>query len=405
MMGNSLFTTLTALRAGIEGYPTWVIGLMTSSYFLGFAVGTLRVGALINRVGHIRSFAAFAAVGAATTLSFLLALNPWAWVLLRLIMGMSIAGCFVVTESWLNNRATNQNRGTLLSIYMVIIYLAGTSGQQSLRLGDPINFEMFLFTSILLALAIVPVALTRATHPDPVRKPQIDLKRLVNVSPTALTGCLIGGLITGSMWGLGPVYAQALNLELNQIAAFMSIFVVGGLLFQLPIGRLSDYFDRRKVLLSVTIAATLPSIILSVGMAINPSLLFLSIGCFGGLVSTIYPLSISYANDYLASEDIMSTSAGFVFVFSTGAVIGPIVVSSVMNFLGSSGLFILNTLALLTLAGCILWRMRIRQWVPLSEKEPFVALPEAPAPTIISDLDPRVEVNKEYDLGPDKIDY
>lgn len=405
MMGNSLFTTLTALRADIEGYPTWVIGLMTSSYFLGTAVGTLRVGALINRVGHIRSFAAFAAIGAAATLSFLLALNPWAWVLLRLIMGISIAGCFVVTESWLNNRATNQNRGTLLSIYMVIIYLAGTSGQQSLRLGDPINFEMFLFTSILLALAIVPVALTKATHPDPVRKPQIDLKRLVNVSPTALTGCLIGGLITGSMWGLGPVYAQALNFELNQIAAFMSIFVVGGLLFQLPIGRLSDHFDRRKVLLSVTIAATLPSIILSIGMTINSSLLFLSIGCFGGLVSTIYPLSISYANDYLASEDIMSTSAGFVFVFSTGAVIGPIVVSSVMNVLGSSGLFILNTLALLTLAGCILWRMRIRQWVPLSEKEPFVALPEAPAPTIISDLDPRAEVNKEYDLGPDKIDY
>ena len=288
---------------------------------------------------------------------------------------------------------------------MVIIYLAGTSGQQSLRLGDPINFKMFLFTSILLALAIVPVALTRATHPDPVRKPQIDLKRLVNVSPTALAGCVIGGLITGSMWGLGPVYAQALNFELNQIATFMSIFVVGGLLFQLPIGRLSDYFDRRKVLLSVTIAATLPSIILSFGMAINPSLLFLSIGCFGGLVSTIYPLSISYANDYLTSEEILSTSAGFVLVFSIGAVIGPIVVSSIMNFLGSSGLFILNALALLTLAGCIFWRMRIRQWAPLSEKEPFVALPEAPALTIISDLDPRTEANKDYDLGPDKIDY
>ena len=288
---------------------------------------------------------------------------------------------------------------------MVIIYLAGTSGQQSLRLGDPINFEIFLFTSILLALAIVPVALTRATHPDPVRKPQIDLKRLVHVSPTALAGCVFGGLITGSVWGLGPVYAQALNFELNQIAAFMSIFVVGGLLFQLPIGRLSDYFDRRKVLLSVAIAATLPSIILSFGMAINQSLLFLSIGCFGGLVSTIYPLSISYANDYLASEEIISTSAGFVLVFSIGAVIGPIVVSSLMNVLGPSGLFILNTLALLTLAGCILWRMQIRQWARLNEKEPFVALPEVPAPTIISDLDPRTEVNKEYDLGPDKIDY
>jgi len=320
-------------------------------------------------------------------------------------MGMSIAACFVVTESWLNNRATNQNRGTLLSIYMVIIYLASTSGQQSLRLGDPISFEMFLFTSILLVLAIIPVAVTRATHPDPVRKPQIDLKRLINISPTAFAGCVIGGLMTGSMWGLGPVYAKELNFRVDQIAVFMSIFLMGGLLFQLPIGRLSDYFDRRKVLLSVAVAATFPSIILSFGIIMHPYLLFISVGCFGGLVSTIYPLSISYANDYLASEDIISTSAGFVLVFSVGAVIGPIVVSSVMGVLGSRGLFVVTTLALLTLAGFIFWRMQIRQWVPLNEKEPFVALPDAPAPTILSDLDPRTEVNNEYDLGPDKMGY
>ena len=402
MMGNSLFTTLIALRADIEGYPNAMIGLMTSAYFFGFAIGTLRVGPIINRVGHIRSFAAFAAITSATMLSFLLILDPWAWVVLRIIMGAAIAGCFIIEESWLNNRATNQSRGVLLSIYMMIGYLASATGQQSLRIGDPGDFNVFLFAGILLVLAIVPVALTRATHPDPVSQPQLNLRRLFRISPTALSGCILGGAIVGSMWGLGPVYARELGFEVDQIATFMSIAVVGGLLFQLPVGRLTDRFDRRTVLLGVSVAAIAPALVLSIGSSFNPLLLFLGIGCFGGLVSTIYPISIAYANDYLNPEDVVSASAGFVLAFAMGAVVGPLAASAMMSLVGAGGLFLLTLFALATLIGLILWRMRIRQWAHVVEKESFVALPEVPA--IVTDLDPRAAVDEQYDLGPDKID-
>ena len=402
MMGNSLFTTLIALRADIEGYPNEMIGLMTSAFFFGFAIGTLRAGPIINRVGHIRSFTAFAAITSAAMLSFLLILEPWAWVVLRIIMGASIAGCFIVNESWLNNRATNQSRGMLLSIYMMIGYLASATGQQSLQIGDPSGVNVFLFAGILLALAIVPVALTRATHPDPVSQPQLNLRRILRISPTALSGCILGGAIIGSMWGLGPVYARELGFEINQIATFMSIAVVGGLVFQLPVGRLSDRFDRRTVLLGISVAAIVPALLLSIGSSFNPLLLFLGIGCFGGLVSTIYPISIAYANDYLDPEDVVSASAGFVLAFAVGAIVGPLAASAMMSLVGAGGLFLLALFALATLIGLILWRRQIRQWAPVVEKESFVALPEVPA--IVTDLDPRAAVDEQYDLGPDKID-
>ena len=273
MMGNSLFARLIALRADIEGYPNRVIGLMTSSYFFGFAIRTLRAAPLINQVGHIRSFAAFSAITSAVILSFLLVLEP-SWVGLRMIMGASIAGCFVVNESWLTNRATNQNRGILLSIYMIIVYLASAISQQSLRLGDPGCFNIFPYAGILLALSIVPIPLTRATHSDPVQKPQVDIRQLLFISPTAVLGCIISGIVLGSLWDLGPVYAHMQGLRVNQIATFMSISVVGGLLFQIPIRCLSDHFDRRKALLTVSIPAMLAALLLSIGSRFNRQYVF-----------------------------------------------------------------------------------------------------------------------------------
>ena len=404
MMGNSVFTTLIALRANIEGYPNETIGLMTSAYFFGFAIGTVRAGQLINRVGHIRSFAAFAAVVAATMLAFLLIIEPWAWIAFRIVMGASISGLFVVIESWLNNRATNQSRGVLLSMYMMVGYLASAIGQETLQIGDPGGPNVFLFSGMLLILAVVPVALTRATHPDPVPTPKLNLHLLIHTSPTSLGGCILGGVIIGSLWGLGPVYARESGLDLSQIARFMSIAVIGGLLMQLPIGRLSDRYDRRTVLLGISVASMLPSSVLIFGPSLPPLILFIAIGCFGGLTSTIYPLSIAYANDYLNPEDIVSTSSGFVLAFGIGAIVGPLVGSVAMSLTGPAGLFLHTLFAILALSGFILWRMRVRQWAPVVDKDPFVALPDLPAPSIVTDLDPRAEVDKNYDFGPDTID-
>jgi len=403
MMGNSLFATLVALRADIEGYPNSIIGFMTSAYFIGFAIGTLQAGPIINRAGHIRSFAVFAAIAAATILSFLLIVEPWAWVVFRMIMGASIAGCFVVQESWLNNRATNQTRGVLLSLYIMVGYFASAVGQLSIQLGDPIDVQVFLFCGILLCLAIVPVSLTRATNPEPVERARLNFNKLFTTSPTAAAGCFLGGVLIGSLWAFGPIYSRDLGLGIDQIAIFMSAIVIGGFILQLPIGRLSDAFDRRTVLLAVSITAVLPASLLVFGAPFGTLSLYITIGLFGGLISTIYPISVAYANDYLSKDDIVSSTAGFVFAFGIGAIVGPLATSTSISIFGYGGLFILALLALITLTSIIIWRMRVRHWAATVDKEKFVVMAGSPTQAMASELNPNVEVDENYNIGPDKL--
>ena len=308
MFGNGMFSTLLALRANIENYPNEMVGLMASGYFFGFALGTFRSGLLINRIGHIRTFAALSAIAAASAMMVLIFQDPWAWVVLRAIMGAASAGLFVVVESWLNNRATNNSRGILLSIYIMIGYMASAVGQQAIKFGDPASFGLFLLVGIVLVLSLVPVSLTTATHPDPVDKPLLNIRTLFSVSPTAVVGCLVAGLISSSWWGLGPVYAQELGLTVAQISGFMTAGLLGGMLLQIPIGRLSDRQDRRLVLFGVASCLSIPALMLVLSGMMPSWTLPVSAAVFFGLSSTLYPLSIAYANDYLDPGDVVAAS-------------------------------------------------------------------------------------------------
>ncbi len=404
MFANSMFSTLLALRANIEQYPNEMIGLMTSAYFLGFVLGTFRSGPLINRVGHIRTFAALAAIAAACALLVLIIPNPWAWVALRAVMGAATAGLFIVVESWLNNRAANESRGLLLSMYIVIGYIASAVGQQAIKLGDPGSFELFLFVGMALALSLVPVSLTRATHPDPVETPRLNIRRLFQVSPTSVIVCLGAGLINSSWWGLGPVYAREIGLSVSEIASFMTVALLGGMLLQLPIGRLSDRLDRRLVIFGVTIGISIPAFALVLSGLLPPWGTLSAVAIFFGLASTLYPLSIAYANDYLDPGDVVAASGGFIMIFSVGAVAGPLAASAAMRIAGPHGMFMYIITIVVLLAGFIAWRMQVRQWAPVVEKEPYVLQPEIQTPGVISELDPRAEVDEGYDQGPDILD-
>ena len=403
MLSNSLFSTLLALRGKIEGYSNEFIGLTMSAYFIGFCIGTFRSGPLINRVGHIRSFAAFGAIASASTLCFVLVIHPWAWLITRLIMGASIAGMFVVAESWLNNRASNEVRGTVLAIYIMIGYLAAAIGQQVLPWSNPAEANLFLLVAIFLSLAVVPVALTRATHPDPVPSPRLDLRRLLFTSPAAVTGCFAAGLAIGALWGLAPIYARDIGLSVNQVAMFMSAALLGGLLFQLPIGRLSDHLDRRGVLLGTTLLGGLIAIGLALGPALPFPALLGAIFLYYGFTSTLYPLSLAYANDYLEHDDVITMGSGFVLAFSVGAALGPIAASLAMRWTGPSGLFLFEILVASSLTLFTLWRMRVRIWAGIIKKDPYVALPDVHAPVIVSELDPRANVSENYDTGADTL--
>jgi len=211
--------------------------------------------------------------------------------------------------------------------------------------------------------------------------------------------CLVAGLISSSWWGLGPVYASNIGLSVSQVSGFMTAGLIGGMLLQIPVGRLSDRLDRRLVILGVTIALGAPSLILVLGGLLPGWSLIGTVALFFGLSSTLYPLSVAYANDYLESGDIVAASGGFVLIYGVGAVIGPLASSYAMRLMGPQGMFVLiiAMAALLTLF--ILSRMRIRQWAAVVEKEPYVLSPETPM--AVGDLDPRAEVDEGYDQGPD----
>ena len=370
----------------------------------GLCAGHISFGALINRIGHIRTFAALAAIAAACALLVLIIPNPWAWVALRAAMGAATAGLFVVVESWLNNRAANESRGLLLSMYIVIGYIASAVGQQAIKLGDPGTYELFLFVGIALALSLVPVSLTRATHPDPVETPHLNIRRLFQVSPTSVIVCLGAGLINSSWWGLGPVYAREIGFSVSGIASFMTAALLGGMLLQLPIGRLSDRLDRRLVIFAVTIGVSIPAFALALGELLPSWGTLSAVAIFFGLASTLYPLSIAYANDYLDPSDVVAASGGFVMIFGIGAVAGPLAASAAMRIAGPQGMFMYIITIVVLLTGFIAWRMRVRQWAPVVEKEPYVLQPELQTPGVISELDPRAEVDEGYDQGPDILD-
>lgn len=404
MFGNSMFSTLLALRANIENYPNEMIGLMTSGYFLGFILGTFRSGTLINRIGHIRAFAAFSALASASALMVLVLIDPWSWVVLRIVMGAASAGLFMVAESWLNNRATNQSRGVLLSLYIMVGYIASALGQKAIQFSNPGSYEIFLVVGAVFSLSLIPVALTRATHPDPVETPILNIRRLIEASPTSVVGCLVAGLISASWWGLGPVYAREIGLSIDEISNFMAAGLLGGLFLQLPVGRISDKLDRRLVLFWVTIGTSVPALLLCFGSVMPIWILFFLVAASFGLSSTLYPLSMAYANDYLESSEVVAACGGFVLIFGLGAVIGPLISSFSMRIYGAEGMYVFMFIATLLLALFVVLRMRVRQWAPIIEKEPYVPQPELQTPGLISSLDPRAEIAENYDLGPDTLD-
>jgi MFS family permease len=411
MAGTGLFSTFIGLRAGLEGFSTDVIGMMAAAHYAGLVAGSLRCGQLINRVGHIRAFAAFSSIIASAVLLFPFVPQTLVWIALRAVIGFNTAGVFMVAESWLNHKASPTTRGTLLSMYMVTSYLALGGGQLLINAGETASTDLFMLASMLFGLALVPVAITRATHPAPVESTHFGIRRLYEISPVAAIACIGSGLCTGSIWGLGAVFGADLGMTTSEISGFMSAIVFAALAFQVPIGRLSDRFDRRKVILGVTVACALSSAALvgvmltstyGVPFGLGDAVLWTNhpwaitglAAVYGGFVSTLYPLSVAYANDYVEPQDLVPASAGLVLAYGIGAAMGPIPAGWMMQFFGPSGLFSFALGVVVLLIAFVGLRMRKRAWVPVGEKEAFVALPEATSTPAALEADPRGEVEQ-----------
>ena len=374
MAGSGFLATLTSVRLERAGSGTLLIGMIGTGYFLGLVFGSLRVPRLIRRVGHIRAFAAFVSLLSASTLTYAIYRDPLLWAGLRFVDGFCVAGVYVCLESWLNERADVRTRGSVLAGYMIALYTGQAIGQFLLNLSDAKPSMPFLVASILISLSAIPVLLTRISVPPPDQGATLSVRALHAISPLGVVGAAVTGLMLGAFYSLGAVYARRLGLDLSATALFMSAVILGGVVLQWPLGRLSDRFDRRRVIVSVfagTLAASL-----AIALAGLPGLPLLVLGgLFGGLSFALYPLCVAHTNDRLAPEQRIAASGGLVLLYSVGAAGGPLAGAAAMTAAGPAGLFLFTGLCAGGALAFGLWRQARALPVPAAQQQSYQVLP------------------------------
>lgn len=374
MAGTGFLMTFLSLRLESAGIRAPLIGLITTAYFAGLTLGSLCVFAVIRRVGHIRAFAAFVSIVSASMLAYAVYQDAVLWIGLRFIDGLCLAGVFVCLESWLNERAGPETRGSVLAGYMVALYTGQAMGQFLINAGHAAPSLPFMAASILISLSVVPIALTRIKEPSLGLQSSFSMRSLYVASPLGIVGVGVTGLMLGAFYALGAVEARRLGMSLSETAAFMSTVIAGGVALQWPLGRLSDRFDRRQVIVGAFAGAVAASFALSsIGGPGEAS--FVLGGLFGGLAFALYPLCVAHTNDHLTVEQRVGASGGLVLVYSVGATIGPIAGATAMMLFGSGGLFLFIGCCSAGALAFALWRQRRREPVAGDLQQPYQALP------------------------------
>jgi len=338
MVGGGLLGSLLGVRADLAGFPTIVIGVVMSMYYVGFLLGSLTIPRWLIKVGHIRVYAGLASLAAATALSYSLLITPVAWGAFRFVFGLAMSGLYVTVESWLNDRASNETRGRLLSVYMLVITFGLGFGQLLLGLDSPLNATLFILVGILLSLAVVPVAMVRIPAPEETIPVEFSIAALTATAPLGVLAVVLSGAADGAILSLGAVYATKVGMEPGLVGVFMAASLVGAAASQYPLGSLSDRFPRRRVILAV---ATGAAVLAAAGAILDPTgpWLFVLAAAYGALAFPMYALAVSMINDVMPAHQLVAAAAGIVFVYGIGSITGPLIVSALMEVLGPAGYF------------------------------------------------------------------
>lgn len=379
MLGNGLQGTLLGVRATMEGFDTATIGIIMSLYYFGFLGGSYYVPRLINAVGHIRVFTALASLASTTVLLHGLYPDPILWSLIRAFTGLSYAGLYIVVESWLNNASTNKTRGKMFGLYQIISYGGLMIGQFGLNIADPGTIDLFVMSSIIVSIALLPIALSSRPAPAFDEPEPISMKRLYVISPLGMVGSFATGIGLGAVFGLGAVYASSMNMTLPQISTFMALFVFGGVLSQIPIGWLSDRYDRRFVIIAISLITALVAGLCFM-VSENPYILNLVFFLFGALSLPLYGLSMAHLNDHLSPRQYVGASAAAILVNGAGAAVGPLIISFSMSIFGDQMFFPLVGLTFFWLFAYGVYRTQKRESIPLEEQGDYTAMPARPTP-------------------------
>lgn len=340
LTGQGLQGLLLPVRANIENFSVFGVGFIGGTYFLGFTLGCLFGARMIQRVGHVRVFAAMTAAASAAPLLHGLWVNIWSWAILRAVTGFCFAVLYMVIESWINEKASNENRGTIFSVYVFINMTVLAVGQQMLLLADPKSLTLFALASVLVSIAAVPVALSNSAVPQNVAIVKLDIRYLYETSPAGMLGALATGLANGSFWALAPIFSVAYSDDLSVAAWVMTCSVLGGALSQWPLGHISDRVDRRNVMALISFGGMLVALLIwaTAGKVSTLSLVLLC-GLWGAMSFPLNSISVAHANDNAEPTEYVMLSSGLLLMYGAGAVVGPILASVFMNLSGPGGLY------------------------------------------------------------------
>ena len=362
MVGNGLQGTLIGIRGEIEGFSTIELSIVMSAYFVGFLGASQLVPELIRRVGHVRVFAALASFISAVLIAYPLLTNPIFWSLGRVVIGFCYCGVYITAESWLNNSVDNEKRGQALSLYMIVQMVGIVSAQGVLALGNPNDYSLFIIISILVSISFAPILLSISPAPAFERTKLMTLSRLFTTSPLACVGMFLLGGVFSAQFGMSAVFGAQIGLSLSQISLFVASFYIGAMIFQYPIGWVSDKMDRRLLILLISAASATGSASAYFAGGYFFALVFAAF-LVGGLTNPLYSLLIAHANDFIEYEDMASAAAGLLFVNGVGAVSGPIIIGYAMDAYGSEIFFVIIALLMATLAIYAGYRMTQRATV------------------------------------------
>ena len=394
MVGNGMQSTLLGVRGQIENFGTFEMSVVISAYFIGFLGGSRMAPNLIRRVGHVRVFAALASLISAVMILYPTLVNPWVWVLGRILIGFCFSAVFVTAESWLNDAASNENRGQALSIYMIVQTAGIVLAQGLMVTADPSGYVLFVIPSILVSIAITPILLSISPTPAFETTKAMSLRELMGFSPLGCVGMFLLGGVFSAQFGMASVYGSEAGLSVGEISTFVATIFIGGMITQYPIGWLSDRMDRRAL---IVLTAAVGAVGASIGVMSNGDFTLILVAAFlmGSTSNPLYSLLLAYTNDFLDHEDMAAGSGGMIFLNGLGAVSGPLITGWMMGIFGPSGFYMLIGVLFAMLAIYAVYRATQRPAIPVDETGSFVAMSQS-AMTPVA-----MEIAQEYAIETD----
>lgn len=355
------------------GFTRQEIGMLGSAHFLGFFIGCWWAPRLMGSVGHSRAFAAFTATGAIGLMAHMVVVDPYAWAVMRVASGLCVAGCYTVIEAWLQAKVTNETRGRTMAIYRVVDMTGSLGAQMIVGILAPASYVSYNILAIGCCAALLPLTLTTIKQPETPASPRLKPRLAFERSPLAAAAVVVAALSSASFRMVGPIYGQEVGLTAGQIAYFLSAFVLGGALAQFPVGWLADKYDRRWVLIWLSVAAVGSCAVTVMASGLGTSGVMLTAGLFGLTTFPIYSVAAAHAHDFASSEERVELSAALMFWFATGAIFAPYAASVLIEGFGPAALFLMISAghALLVVFG--LTRMRARP--TKSVRTPYVYAP------------------------------